>query len=141
MPNRAQRRSGDTPTMGFRVTVAGFTYEIELDNMSALDEADFTRTLATVTGESLTFFEAFQRVSTYTVAAFVWLERRRTEKQLTIQEVMKEVRMRDLNTFETLGEEDDEETQVPETPVDGRNPELSGGPSAPSSLGSPQSTG
>ena len=146
MPNRQQRRSGDTPQMGFRVTLSRTprgpeTYEIELDNLSALDEATFTQGIASLTGEHMTFFEAFQRVSTYTVAAFVWLERRRGEKQLPFQDVLKEVRVRDLSSFETMGEDEEDEGEVADVPVDGANPEHSGELSDMSSQGSPPSTG
>lgn len=112
MPNRAARRSGDGLNMGFRITLhtdrGVEPYEIVLDNLSALDEADFTKAIASVTGQNMTFFEAFEKISTYTIAAFVWLERRRSEKKLTFQEVLPEVKMRDLGTFEQLGEDDDD---------------------------------
>ena len=104
MPNREQRRNGDLSEfekMGFRVTThtarGTEPYEIQLANMSAQDELDFHQ----ATG--LTFFEAFGNMSTYVLAAFVWLERRKYEKKLTFTEVAKEVKFRDLETMEFIG--------------------------------------
>jgi hypothetical protein len=142
MPNRAQRRSGEQSEfekMGFRVTLetprGTEPYEIQLANMSALDELDFHQ----VTG--LTFFEAFQAMSSYVIAAFVWLERRRYEKKLMFQEVAKEVKFQALETIEFMAEDDDDEGEEPPEPVSGKNPERSGGPSGVTSLGSHASTG
>jgi hypothetical protein len=141
MPNRAQRRSGEQSEfekMGFRVTLetprGTEPYEIQLANMSALDELDFHQ----VTG--LTFFEAFQAMSSYVIAAFIWLERRRYEKKLMFQEVAKEVRFQALETIEFMAEDDDE-AEAPELTFNGKNPERSGGPSAEISQGSPAYTG
>ena len=141
MPNREQRRSGDLSEfdkMGFRVTLhtprGTEPYEIQLANFSAQDELDFHQ----ATG--LTFFEAFGKMSTYVLAAFVWLERRKYEKKLVFAEVAKEVKFRDLETMEFMAE-DDEETEVQEPAFNGKNPEPSGGPSEKTSQGSPASTG
>ena len=141
MPNREQRRSGELSEfekMGFRVTThtarGTEPYEIQLANLSAQDELDFHG----ATG--LTFFEAFQSMSTYVLAAFIWLERRKYEKKLVFAEVAKEIKFRDLESIEFLAE-DDEEAEVPEPAVNGKNPERSGESSEQSSLGSPASTG
>jgi hypothetical protein len=144
MPNRAQRRSGEPgqfDKMGFRVTLhttRGIEpYDIELANLSAQDEFDFHQT----TG--YTFFEAFEHMSTYVVAAYIWLERRKYEKRLTFQEVAKEVTVRDLESMRSFDDDDDvnepDDDEGP-TPI-GSDPERSGGPSGTSSLGSPPSTG
>lgn len=141
MPNREQRRSGelsDFEKMGFRVTTRTSRgtepYEIQLANFSAQDEFDFNQ----ATG--LTFFEAFAKMSTYVLAGFIWLERRKGgEKKLTYGEVMKEIKFRDLETIEFMAEDDDDEE--PPEPVSGSNPEPSGGPSGVTSLGSHASTG
>jgi hypothetical protein len=141
MPNRAQRRSSEQTEfekMGFRVTLetprGTEPYEIQLANLSAADELDFHQ----VTG--LTFFEAFASMSSYVIAAFVWLERRKYEKKLMFQEVAKEVKFQALETIEFMGDDEDDETEAPEPTYNGKNPELSGGPSVETSQGSPAST-
>jgi hypothetical protein len=145
MPNRAQRRSGEPgefDKMGFRVTLETLRgtepYEIQLANFSAQDELDFHQT----TG--FTFFEAFEHMSSYVVAAFIWLERRKYEKRLMFPEVAKEVSFRALETLRSFDEDDDisgpDDDDDGPTPI-GSNPERSGGPSGTSSPGSPPSTG
>lgn len=143
MPNRETRRHGDLSEfekMGFRVTThtaRGIEpYEIQIANYSAQDELDFHQ----ATGH--TFFSAFSEMSTYVLAAFVWLERRKYEKKLTFQEVAKEIKFRDLESLEFIAEDDEEdEAEVPEPAFNGKNPERSGGPSDAISQGSPVSTG
>ena len=142
MPNRATRRSnGDTDQdqdqFGFKVSVDGNPYEIRIAEMTALDEMDFHEKVGQ------TFMEAMGSPSSYTVACFVWLLRRKYEKRLQFEEVLKEVRFRDVLDTQPLVEDEDEEEDArsdTEPPVNGANPELSGGPSVPTSLGSPQST-
>ena len=139
MPNREQRRSGELEKMGFNVTLRTTRgvepYDIDISNLSAQDELDFHQT----TG--FTFFEAFEHMSAYVVAAFVWLERRKYEKRLGFAEVAKEVKVRDLESLKVFGEDDDEQVEVSEPAVNGKNPERSGESSAKTSLDSPLSTG
>jgi hypothetical protein len=128
MPNRQQRRSGDLPEMAFRITLANTprgseTYEVHVEDLSALDEADFGRAMAQAIGARQTFFQAFENVSTIMVAGFVWLVRRRAEKNLQLNDVLKEVHVRDLQSFVSLNDDDDDEAEEESAVADPTNPE------------------
>ena len=131
----------DFDKLGFKVTLhtsrGEEPYEIALGNLSAQDEFDFHE----ATGKD--FMQALDSMSTYVIAAFVWLERRRCgEKRLQFAEVAREVKLRDLESMKPLFDEDtdDEEPQV-EANLNGARPERSGEPSAETFQDSVASTG
>lgn len=135
MPNREQRRSGGGELdVRIRVTVDGNPYEFSMGDISALDELDYQRE----TGKTFMEEMATGRMSSVTVAGFVWCLRRRYEKRLTFQEVLGEVKMSDMETLQ-IGDDDDE-VEVPEPASNGTSPESSGGPSATNSPDSQPST-
>jgi hypothetical protein len=136
MPNRAQRRSGELESVKISVSIDGNPYVFSMADISALDERDYS--MANGTGRTFMEEMASGNFSSVTVAGFVWCLRRRYEKKLTFEEVLREVKISDM---ETLQVGDDDEEEVSEPAYDGKDPELSGGSSAPASLDSPQSTG
>ena len=132
MPNRDERRSGELDQLKIRVVCGGNPYEIALSDISALDEHDYYK----LTGQ--TFMDVFSgKVSSFAIAGIIWVYRRRWEKTLTFDEVMREFKLSDLESL-TLGDED-EDTPA-EVASNGKTPERSGGPSVPISQGSPPST-
>jgi hypothetical protein len=134
MPNRDERRSGELDEIKIRVVCGGNPYEISLSDISALDEMDYYK----ATGQ--TFMDVFSgKVSAFAIAGLVWVYRRRWEKKLTFEEVMKEFKLSDLESLQ-LGDDEDEDTSAV-VESNGKNPERSGELSAPTSQGSPQSTG
>lgn len=135
MPNREQRRSGDLDTTKIRVTVDGNPYEFSMGDISALDELDYQK----ATGRTFMGDMAHEGFSSVTIAGFVWCLRRRYEKKLTFDEVLREVKMSDLETLQ-IGDDDEPEAETPELSYNGKDPEHSGGPSVPTSQGSPLST-
>lgn len=134
MPNRAQRRSGELDAVKISVTVDGNPYVFSMSDISALDELDYSK----ATGR--TFMEEMStgNFSSVTVAGFIWCLRRKYEKNLPFAEVLGEVKISDMETLEIDDGTDDE---VPEPAYDGKDPEPSGGSSAPASLVSQPSTG
>jgi hypothetical protein len=138
MPNRAQRRSGELDSVQISVSIDGNPYEWTMADISALDERDYS--MANGTGRTFMEEMASGNFSSVTIAGFVWCIRRRYEKKLTFEEVLREVKISDMETLEIDdGSEVDEEVQEPA--YNGKDPELSGGSSAPASQDSPQSTG
>jgi hypothetical protein len=138
MPNRAQRRSGELDAIKIRVTIDGNPYEFSMADISALDERDYS--MANGTGRTFMEEMASGNFSSVTIAGFVWCIRRRYEKKLTFEEVLREVKISDMETLEIDdGSEVDEAVQ--ESAYNGKDPELSGGSSAPASQDSLQSTG
>jgi hypothetical protein len=132
MPNRDERRSGELDQLKIRVVCGGNPYEIALSDISALDEHDYYK----LTGQ--TFMDVFSgQVSSFAIAGIIWVYRRRWEKTLTFDEVMREFKLSDLESL-TLGDED-EDTPA-EVASNGKTPERSGEPSVPISQGSPPST-
>jgi hypothetical protein len=136
MPNREQRRSGELDAVKIRVTVDGAPYVFSMADISALDERDYSMN----NGTGRTFMEEMSsgNFSSVTVAGFIWCLRRRYEKRLTFEEVLGEVKISDMESLQ-VGD-DDEDVEVSEPAYDGKDPELSGGSSAPASLDSPQSS-
>jgi len=135
MPNRDERRSGELDEIKIRVVCGGNPYEISLSDISALDEMDYYK----ATGQ--TFMDVFSgKVSAFAIAGIVWVYRRRWEKKLTFEEVMKEFKLSDLESLQ-LGDDEDEDAPAAAVESNGKNPERSGELSAPTSQGSPQSTG
>ena len=134
MPNRDERRSGELDQLKIRVVCGGNPYEIALSDISALDEHDYYKE----TGQ--TFMDVFSgKVSSFAIAGLVWVYRRRWEKTLTFDEVMREFKLSDLESL-TLGDDEDEDEPAVEVASNGTNPERSGGPFVPISQGSPPST-
>jgi hypothetical protein len=134
MPNRDERRSGELDEIKIRVVCGGNPYEISLSDISALDEMDYYK----ATGQ--TFMDVFSgKVSAFAIAGLVWVYRRRWEKKLTFEEVMKEFKLSDLESLQ-LGDDEDEDTSAV-VESNGKNPERSGELSVPTSQGSPQSMG
>jgi hypothetical protein len=140
MPNREQRRSGELDAVKIRVTIDGNPYEFSMADISALDERDYS--MANGTGRTFMEEMATGNFSSVTIAGFVWCLRRKYEKRLTFEEVLREVKISDMETLDIDdGSETEAEVEVQEPAYNGKDPELSGGSSAPASLGSPQSTG
>jgi hypothetical protein len=138
MPNRAQRRSGELDSVQISVTIDGNPYVFSMADISALDERDYS--MANGTGRTFMEEMASGNFSSVTIAGFVWCIRRRYEKKLTFEEVLREVKISDMETLEIDdGSEVDEAVQEPA--YNGKDPELSGGSSAPASQDSLQSTG
>jgi uncharacterized protein (TIGR03382 family) len=139
MPNREQRRSGASMSDNkIKITTNGNPYEIDLGALSALDEKDY---FIAVGHTIMDLFTGAAGFSTYAVAGLVWLWRRRhNERTLTFAEVADEFKMSDLETLKIGDEEEDEgpqtDAEVPQPAYDGKDPEHSGGQSAPSSLAS-----
>jgi len=135
MPNREERRSGELDELKIKVVCGGNPYEISLSDISALDEMDYYQ----ATGQ--TFMDVFTgKMSAFAIAGLVWVYRRRWEKKLTFQEVLKEFKLSDLQSL-SMGDEEEEAEEPPVASFNGKNPERSGELSAPTSQGSPQSTG
>lgn len=133
MPNREERRSGELEQVKIRVVCGGNPYEISLADISSLDEFDYYQK----TGQ--TFMDVFSgKVSSFAIAGIVWVYRRRWEKQLTFDEVLKEFKLSDLESLQLGDDEDDDE---PPVSANSHNPERSGELSVPTSQGSPRSTG
>ncbi len=136
MPNRDDRRSGELDEIKISVVCGGNPYEIALSDISALDEMDYFK----ATGQ--TFMDVFSgKVSAFAIAGIVWVYRRRFEKRLTFEEVMKEFKLSDLETLQLGDDNDDEDVPPVDASANGKNPERSGELSVPTSQGSPQSTG
>lgn len=135
MPNRDDRRSGALEQAQIRVVCGGNPYEISLADISSLDEFDYYK----ATGQ--TFMDVFSgKVSSFAIAGMVWVYRRRFERSLTFEEVLKEFKLSDLESLQ-IGDDEDDEEPAPPAAANGKNPESSGELSAPISQGSPQSTG
>jgi hypothetical protein len=135
MPNREERRSGELDELKIKVVCGGNPYEISLSDISALDEMDYYQ----ATGQ--TFMDVFTgKISAFAIAGLVWVYRRRWEKKLTFQEVLKEFKLSDLESL-SMGDDEEEQEEPPAASFNGKNPEPSGELSVPTSQGSPQSTG
>jgi hypothetical protein len=138
MPNRAQRRSGELDSVQISVTIDGNPYVFSMADISALDERDYS--MANGTGRTFMEEMASGNFSSVTIAGFIWCIRRRYEKRLTFDEVLREVKISDMETLE-IDDGSEVDDEVSEPAYNGKDPELSGGSSAPASQDSLQSTG
>lgn len=79
-----------------RIVVDGIKWELDLNDLSALDARDFRA----VTGTRL--FDAARAPDLDHVAAFIWLQRRRTERSLTFDQVARDVTLGGVDAPEDM---------------------------------------
>jgi hypothetical protein len=117
MPNREQRRHGTDPKLEKWIHVEdaqGNPYDIYFKDISGKDEWDFAQQQ---TGDSKVglcdiFLEG--RMTLIGIAGLIWCARRRYEKKLTIQDVLRSVNMATIETMELHDPEDEDEEEEPQ---------------------------
>lgn len=90
------------------IEVDGVKYQIDAKELSPRDAQDFRR----VTGTSL--LRAFDDPDIDHIAAFVWLERRRTQRKLAYSEVAEDFTLGSLRFYDPREEPDEEPDDYPE---------------------------
>lgn len=132
MPNRAARRNGQAAEKEATITIpcGGHTYVLRFGDFSALDEFDYYKATSaggTMPGQTLVDVFTGNQASSFAIAGLLWLYRRRAEKGLTFEQVMREFKMSDLGDIVvddgSDDEDDDESESVEESEVVASDPE------------------
>lgn len=117
MPNRDTRRRGKDPTLDRWLKVTDNddnTYQIYFKDVSGKDEWDFLmQTQHNAGGLCDMFLEG--KVTLIGIAGLIWSQRRKFEKKLTLQEVLKTVSMATIETLEMFDPDEAEEAEEART--------------------------
>lgn len=111
MPNRDTRRHGTDPQLGKWLYVEdsnGHGYEIFMRDISAKDEYDFFQMMGG-SGVGLTDLFLKGEVSLVGITGLIWSQRRKTDKKLTVVDVMRTVNMACVETMELHDPDDPDE--------------------------------
>lgn len=117
MPNRQTRRSKKSEFGSMSIKIEDITYNISLGEFSSLDEFDFYQATSRNGRPGLTLMECFQDKklagASFVIAGMVWLHRRKSEPELTYEEVMASLHFEDLMSIKN---DDDAETETTDNP-------------------------